>query len=74
MMNWLQKIAMGIGIGVILLIIFAVVSIVAAIPLYFLWNWLMPAIFGLTTITFWQAWGLSFLSSILFKNSSSNSK
>jgi len=73
-MNWLQKIAMGIGIGVILLIIFAVVSIVAAIPLYFLWNWLMPAIFGLTTITFWQAWGLSFLSSILFKNSSSNSK
>ena len=73
-MNWLQKIAMGIGIGVILLIIFAVVSIVAAIPPYFLWNWLMPAIFGLTTITFWQAWGLSFLSSILFKNSSSNSK
>ena len=32
-----------------------------------LWNWLMPAIFGLTTITFWQAWGLVLLSHLLFK-------
>lgn len=30
-----------------------------------LWNWLMPTIFGLTTITFWQAWGLLALSWIL---------
>lgn len=33
-----------------------------------LWNWLMPDIFGLTTITFWQAWGLLVLSHILFKS------
>ena len=33
-----------------------------------LWNWLMPAIFGLTTISFWQAWGLVVLSHILFKS------
>ena len=32
-----------------------------------LWNWLMPPIFGLVTITFWQAWGLVILSHILFK-------
>lgn len=32
-----------------------------------LWNWLMPDIFGLTTITYWQAWGLVVLSHILFK-------
>ena len=32
-----------------------------------LWNWLMPEIFGLTTITYWQAWGLVILSHILFK-------
>jgi hypothetical protein len=31
-----------------------------------LWNWLMPAIFGLTTITFPQALGLVILSKILF--------
>ena len=32
-----------------------------------LWNWLMPEIFGLMQLTYWQAWGLLVLSSILFK-------
>jgi hypothetical protein len=31
-----------------------------------LWNWLMPALFGLKTITYWQAWGLVVLGRILF--------
>jgi hypothetical protein len=31
-----------------------------------LWNWLMPSIFGLHAITFWQAVGLMALSWILF--------
>jgi hypothetical protein len=31
-----------------------------------LWNWLMPSIFGLHAITFWQAVGLMGLSWILF--------
>ena len=31
-----------------------------------LWNWLMPDIFGLTTLTYWKAWGLLALSWILF--------
>jgi len=30
-----------------------------------LWNWLMPAVFGLRVITFWQALGLLVLSKIL---------
>lgn len=30
-----------------------------------LWNWLMPAIFGLKSITFWQAIGLLILARIL---------
>jgi hypothetical protein len=32
-----------------------------------LWNWLMPDIFGLTEITYWQGWGLVLLSHILIK-------
>ena len=32
-----------------------------------LWNWLMPAIFGLGTITYWQGWGIVLLAHILFK-------
>ena len=31
-----------------------------------LWNWLMPALFGLHAISFWQALGLLILSKILF--------
>jgi hypothetical protein len=33
-----------------------------------LWNWLIPEIFGLTRISYWQGWGLLVLSSILFKD------
>ena len=32
-----------------------------------LWNWLMPAIFNLPTIGFWQAVGILILAQILFK-------
>jgi hypothetical protein len=31
-----------------------------------LWNWLMPALFGWHVITFWQAVGVLILSKILF--------
>src|SRR5215470_15526998 len=31
-----------------------------------LWNWLMPALFGLHWITYWQALGVLILSKILF--------
>jgi hypothetical protein len=31
-----------------------------------LWNWLLPPLFGLSSITFWQALGLLALSRILF--------
>ena len=31
-----------------------------------LWNWLMPVIFGLHAITYWQALGLLVLGKILF--------
>jgi len=31
-----------------------------------LWNWLMPMIFGLTTITFWQAVGIVLLARLIF--------
>jgi len=31
-----------------------------------LWNWLMPDIFGLTTITYWQALGFFVMAKLLF--------
>lgn len=36
-------------------------------PLMWLWNWLMPYLFGLPEITFIQAIGLNILTSILFR-------
>lgn len=57
------KIVMGIGFGILgigLLFLFGWVVML-------LWNWLMPELFGLTTVTYWQAWGLLLLSCILFK-------
>lgn len=33
-----------------------------------LWNRLMPELFGLNRITYWQAWGLFLLCSLLFKD------
>lgn len=31
-----------------------------------LWNWLMPTIFGLTVINYWQAFGIVLLAKLLF--------
>lgn len=67
-------------IGTIVLIIMAVfgLSLIAAIPVYLLWNWLMPtALSGLPvakSITLFEAWGISFLCGILFKGFSTSSK
>lgn len=40
----------------------------------YLWNWLMPEIFGLPTISYIQAWGLVLLCHILFKSGGSGGK
>lgn len=49
------------------MIVFGILAIAGlAVALMLLWNWLMPVIFGLTVISFWQALGLLALSKILF--------
>ena len=37
-------------------------------PLMILWNLLMPAIFNLPYISFWQACGLQLMAALLFKS------
>ena len=44
----------------------AVFIAVGGLMVMSLWNWLTPALFGLRTITFWQALGLLVLCRILF--------
>lgn len=48
-------------------VVFAVVfALVFGIVVKLLWNWLMPAIFGLGEISYWQAFGLVILAKLLF--------
>ncbi len=53
------------------LFLLVVLVLIFTIPTMLLWNWLAPDLFGLKTITFWQAMGLCALSHILFKSTSS---
>ena len=49
------------------LVLAAVLAFLFGLFVMLLWNWLMPAIFGLGEITYWQGWGLVVLAAILFK-------
>ncbi len=51
-------------IGMILLGI--LVAALLGFVIMWLWNWLMPMIFGLTTITYWQGIGVFILAKIIF--------
>jgi hypothetical protein len=50
-------------------------AIIMGFPTMWLWNYVMPYVFGLTPINLYQAIAINFLSSILFKsNVSINNK
>ena len=61
-----KRIAKVIAIGIAFLLIAVMVMFGMGQGVEHLWNWLMPEIFGLRSITFWQAVGLLTLSWILF--------
>jgi hypothetical protein len=43
------------------------VVMLLGMPLQLLWNWLMPNLFNLPYISFWQAVGLNLMATILFR-------
>lgn len=45
--------------------LFVLFVLIGSIPLWLLWNWLMPYLFGLPTISLLQAVGLGFLISLI---------
>jgi uncharacterized membrane protein len=57
--GWGKKVACIAGVVIVALVAFGW-SVMQ------LWNWLMPPLFGLTMITFWQALGLLVLGRLLF--------
>ncbi len=61
-----EKFALG---AMLVLGFLIVLGLLIALPIQWLWNWLMPVLFGLPTITFWQALGLFGLTRCLFPHS-----
>ena len=59
-----DTISMVVMAGLLLLVLI----VIWTLPTLWLWNLLMPQLFNLPTITFWQAMGLNALSTILFKD------
>jgi len=58
-MRWMRR-------GLKVAVIGALAVAIAGFAVMSLWNWLMPDLFGLRAIGFWQALGLFVLSKLLF--------
>ena len=64
-----EKILILIGLILVLIVLVIIEGWIVA----YLWNWLMPAIFGLTTITTWHGVVILVLCNTLFKPTGYNS-
>lgn len=62
---WDKIAEIGVGCSVVAFT-WAVIAIIIGMPIKWLWNWIMPNIFGLPEISFWMALGIALLISILF--------
>ena len=50
----------------------AIYAVLLALPTMLLWDWVVPALFGLKPITFLQALGLNLLCGVLFRSRGSS--
>ena len=62
-----EKTKENILLGGIIVGVIAIIIAISSSILMLCWDYLMPAIFGLPEITFWQAVVMNILSNILFK-------
>ncbi len=63
-MNKKNKVMMFTGIGLLIVSVF----IAGTLLFQWLWNWLMPLLFGLPSISFWQVLGLRLMVTMLTWN------
>lgn len=68
-----DKISSAIAYFISGLCVLFLVSLILALPLLWLWNATMPELFGMKEISWWMAWKLMLLASILFKSFSISS-
>lgn len=70
METFMQMVA---GILLILLVMFTF-GLLLAFPVMWLWNAFMPEVFGVPTITFWQAFDMKLLAALMFPPTTVSSK
>jgi hypothetical protein len=73
MNDFIGMLVKGLFIVFVFIVMLFIIGFVFAWPLMWLWNYLMPVIFELPTITYWQSFWLFFLCGLLFKSSNSSS-
>ena len=61
-----KSVARFVMVGVAAVVATVVIGFVFGFAVMWLWNWLMPDLFGLRPIGFWQAFGLLLLARLLF--------
>jgi len=61
-----KSVARFVMVGVAAVVATVVIGFVFGFAVMWLWNWLMPDLFGLRPIGFWQAFGLLVLARLLF--------
>lgn len=52
--------------GIKMILLFLLIGAAMSYLVMTLWNWLMPVVFGLGIITFWQALGILLLAKLIF--------
>lgn len=67
----LEKLIVGVGATVVILLIIVALGLLLSFPLMLLWNYcLVPAVSGLSEVTWLQAWGIMVACNIMFKSTS----
>lgn len=63
-----------IGMWLVAMLIIASLCLIVAFPIKWLWNGVMPDLFGLPEITFWKAYALYLLCHLLLRGVTINEK
>ena len=74
MTTFLEGLAIGLVGAVAVAGVLLLVGALYAFPVMWIWNYMMPELFALPVISFWQAFWGTFLCGLLFKSSHTTSK
>ena len=67
MFNSMRRPFLRVGMIIGGVVLAAALALLFGLLVMVLWNWIMPEVFGLSPLTYWQSWGIVLLAHILFK-------